>query len=476
MENKLAQANDYLNKYQRLATKKAAAPLLHYNPPLGWMNDPNGLIYFKGQYHLFYQYHPYQTSWQQMYWGHAVSDDLLTWQDLPLALAPTEKYEAAANGGCFSGTALVHEEKLYLFYTSVFENTAGELIQTQSVAFSEDGLHFEKYQNNPIISVDNLGQQNPHFRDPKVWQKADKFYMLVAVSQENKGRLLLYQSPDLLTWEFVNTVLEESGWMVECPDFFELEGQDILTYSPVDVKKTYSKYLVGSLNYQTGEFDAIYSDKLDYGCDFYAPQSWLNPAGERYLLGWQNGWEWMAEWQGFGPADNFWRGAMSIPRKLSLQNQRLCMQLPDKIQQLKKKQLILKELPPSEYLTEVVKLTGPTLIQLELEDDQSETTLVFQQAGQGVADYLIIADEVTYQSKNNPLGRKNMTLPLSAGKRKISILLDLYSLEIFDEEQGRVLSVNSFFSGESERTLAFKNTGVIQQLEISQLAVEKLIL
>ena len=152
------EANQYIEKYRALAAKSSKQPILHFTPSLGWMNDPNGLIFFKGEYHLFYQYHPYQTKWHQMYWGHAVSSDLITWQELPIALAPSEEYENSPDGGCFSGTALEHEGTLYLFYTAVAKNAAGQLIQKQCVAMSEDGRHYSKYENNPIIHIDHLGK------------------------------------------------------------------------------------------------------------------------------------------------------------------------------------------------------------------------------------------------------------------------------------------------------------------------------
>ena len=119
----------------------------HFEPRKGWMNDPNGLIEFQGQYHAFFQHNPYEPKWGPMHWGHAVSKDLIHWQELPIALEPKEWYEN--DGGCFSGSAIEKDGKLYLFYTSVSK----DLGQTQSVAISEDGIHFEKYEGNPVISL-----------------------------------------------------------------------------------------------------------------------------------------------------------------------------------------------------------------------------------------------------------------------------------------------------------------------------------
>jgi len=144
----------------------------HFEPQSGWMNDPNGLVYFRGQYHAFFQHNPYDTKWGPMHWGHAVSDDLLTWKELPIALTPDMPYENG--GGCFSGSAVVKDDLLYLFYTSVSK----EFGQTQSLATSADGIHFQKYEQNPIIrSFPPDGSKE--FRDPKVTLINGIYYMVV---------------------------------------------------------------------------------------------------------------------------------------------------------------------------------------------------------------------------------------------------------------------------------------------------------
>ena len=117
----------------------------HFEPTVGWMNDPNGLGYFGGQYHAFFQHNPYAPKWDTMHWGHATSTDLIHWNETDIALYPDREYED--KGGCFSGSAIEREGRLHLFYTSVSE----DLGQTQSLAISKDGLHFEKYEGNPVI-------------------------------------------------------------------------------------------------------------------------------------------------------------------------------------------------------------------------------------------------------------------------------------------------------------------------------------
>lgn len=479
MERKWIEANQYIKKNKVLAVKTSQQPSLHFTPPLGWMNDPNGLIFFKNEYHLFYQYHPYETKWNQMYWGHATSDDLIKWRDLPIALAPCEEYENDSEGGCFSGTALVHEDKLFLFYTAVTKNKGGDLIQKQCVAMSEDGLHFTKYENNPIIQVDNLGNENGHFRDPKVWKHENLFYMLVGVSQENVGKLLLYRSENLFNWKFINVIFEEKeGWMLECPDFYELDGKDILTFSPVGVAGKYSAYLIGKMDYLKGRFIIESTGILDYGVDFYAPQSFLNHEGERYVIGWQNGWEWMEEWNGFGDLiENSWCGAMSIPRKVKIKDNQLYSELPERLGALMSTQIEVSNLQTNGYLKKITDIQKPTIIELSLKSGNTPIKLVFKNKRNGIEDTFTIGKQLNYQSQGNPLGRKSLNMPFSNESKRLKILLDLYSIEVFNEDKGTVLSVNSFFKGAFERELYYScsEESRVEKLVITELNLKKLI-
>ena len=203
-------------------------------PQAGWMNDPNGLICFRGKYHFFYQCNPYGAFWDCMYWGHAVSEDLVHWEYLPLALAPSESYDDYPKGGCFSGSAVVYEDKLFLMYTGTANNGSG-VEQTQCIAYSEDGIHFEKYKGNPVLRAPK-GIKADCFRDPKVWKHGGTYYMVCGASRDNKGLALLYRSKDMLHWSFFNVLAEsrgEWGFMWECPDFFQAGDQYVLTFSPM---------------------------------------------------------------------------------------------------------------------------------------------------------------------------------------------------------------------------------------------------
>jgi beta-fructofuranosidase len=158
----------------------------HLMAEYGWMNDPNGFIEYEGQYHLFYQHYPYASKWGPMHWGHAVSRDLIRWEYLPVALAPDEAYDS---GGCFSGSAIEKDGKLYLMYTGhVVIVPEVDYIQTQAIAVSEDGVHFTKSPHNPVIGIEQIPEQSSKkdFRDPKVFERGGRYYVVLGSNDDRR--------------------------------------------------------------------------------------------------------------------------------------------------------------------------------------------------------------------------------------------------------------------------------------------------
>lgn len=284
----------------------------HFEPQKGWINDPNGLIFYKGKYHAFFQHYPYAPHWGQMHWGHAVSDDLVHWEELPIALYPDQPYEDT--GGCFSGSAVEKDGDLYLIYTSVSRAFG----QTQSVAVSHDGLHFEKYAKNPVI--DHFPAQASHdFRDPKVTWMYGAYYMVTASGKDGVGKILLYRSADLLAWEYLGVLLEgsEFGGVLECPDFFPFGEKYLLLFSQIgrDTKSTMFVY---------GDFDGRHFTPLSYhtpqiGPHYYAPQTFLDEKGRRIIIGW------LYNKNEALNGDVDYAGAFTIPCELRMRQGRLCM-------------------------------------------------------------------------------------------------------------------------------------------------------
>lgn len=310
-------------------------PAYHATPTIGWMNDPNGFSFYKGEYHLFYQYHPYSNEWGPMHWGHVKTKDFLRWERLPVALAPDAAYDKA---GCFSGSAVeLPDGRLLLMYTGVQRGHTPDGfiqdIQTQCIAVG-DGVDFEKTEENPVLSGKDLpqGGSTVDFRDPKLWQETDGAYSVVIGNRtaDGSGAILLYRSADCKKWEFVRTLdrcCNQYGKMWECPDFFPLDGKYVLMTSPQEMTPVGLEFhagngtacLIGDYEPQKRGFSRRFVQAIDYGLDFYAPQTLLAPDGRRVMVAWMQNWGTV----GAKPYHCRWFGQMTIPRELSLKDGRL---------------------------------------------------------------------------------------------------------------------------------------------------------
>ncbi|MDO4296600.1 MAG: glycoside hydrolase family 32 protein, partial [bacterium] len=310
----------------------AERPDFHVTPPVGWINDPNGFSCYQGEYHLFCQYHPYDTHWGPMHWMHKKSQDLITWETLPAALAPDEPYDAQ---GCFSGTAIEDEGQHVLLYTGVQEcvQADGSLktFQTQNIAIG-DGLNYQKLPQNPVIRADLLpeGSSVSDFRDPKIWKEQGRYYAAVGnLAADGSGQIALFSAERLDAWKF-ETILDSCkhryGRMWECPDFFPLDGKQVLLVSPQFMKAeglefhsgNNAIYLIGDYRPENFQFSRKEAYSVDYGLDFYAPQTVEAFDGRRILIGWLQSWD-----NYLTPPSQAWSGIMSIPRELSIRDGRL---------------------------------------------------------------------------------------------------------------------------------------------------------
>ena len=282
-------------------------PQYHFLPPANWMNDPNGLIQWQGQYHLFYQHNPDSPSWGAMHWGHAVSEDLVHWTDLPIALAPTPGGPDA--DGCWSGCAVDNDGVPTLIYTGVFP-------QRQCVATSTDDLlTWEKHAGNPVIAAPPEGLDVTGFRDPCVWREGDTWYALIGSGiQGVGGTALLYKSPDLTHWEYMHPICvgdrNDTGEMWECPDLVFLSDKYVLLVS-VQPEFLYVHHFIGT--WVDHKFTPETHGIADFGGYFYAPQTLLDDKGRRIMWGWIKEGRSDEAQQAAG-----WAGVMSLPRILSL--------------------------------------------------------------------------------------------------------------------------------------------------------------
>ncbi len=294
-------------------------PQIHFTPAKNWMNDPNGMVYADGTYHLFYQYNPQGNDWGNMSWGHATSTDLIHWTEQVVALTRDEL------GAVFSGSCVIDRDNtagfgagaMVALYTSAGEtgNVAGK--QQQSIAYSTDGgKNFTRFSGNPVIK-----NNDDNLRDPKVFWHAESSQWIMALAKGWKMGVEFYSSPDLKNWTHQSTFFKELAgrpsiqW--ECPDLIQIGDKWVLLVSvnpggPILGSGT--MYFVGNFDGKAFTADDLnYPLWLDYGMDNYAGVTWSNTANRLVMIGWMNNWQ----YAGSVPCSP-WRSAMTLPRELKL--------------------------------------------------------------------------------------------------------------------------------------------------------------
>ncbi len=302
----------------------------HLMPPTGWLNDPNGLCQLGDTYHIFFQYSPLHVNGGMKAWGHYKTKDFVNYQYCGAPFLPDEVFDS---DGVFSGSALVDEKGMHIFYTGNVElpgdydyTTAGRRADTILIE-SEDGMNF-----SDKLVVINTDEYPPnyccHIRDPKVWKENDTYYMVLGGrTREDEGRVLLYSSENIKTWTLYKELMtkEKFAYMWECPDLFALDDKYILSFSPQGVEREEYRY---QNIYHAGYFvsdespikkDFLYAGETfkewDMGFDFYAPQTFVDETGRRILIGWAG--VPYAEYSN-GEVEENWQHCLTIPRQLSI--------------------------------------------------------------------------------------------------------------------------------------------------------------
>lgn len=441
----LMSAEYYINLYKYRINPETRYTY-HLMGEMGWINDPNGFVYYQDEYHLFYQHHPYSSMWGPMHWGHATSDDLIKWDYLPIALAP--HVLDAGGGAAFSGSAIDVDGSLYLMYT---ENWVG--YQHQVMAKSEDGISFELINEGlPVIDQEDLPfYANPvDFRDPKIFEKDGTYYAVIGSRQINDfGQVLLFSSENLTDWEYVGPVIQGSqnthyilGYMFECPDIFELSGQEVLIMSPQQIpghRNTHGTvYVVGNLNYETGlleGYELSQIKEIDYGFDFYAPQTMIDAKGRRIMVAWMQSWNRSPMTAHLG-----WAGAMTVPRVIELNQDHQLIQNPvEEIEAYRINHQIHSGTHQGIFNTGFRGNTSDMEITFFPENGKSGVTVFADENNKGVHIYYengkIIMDRTDRMNGRHPGDFYNKTeVPVELnedGSITIRILLDRYSVEVF---------------------------------------------
>jgi len=458
---------------------KEMRPSFHLSPRIGWMNDPNGFSYHGGKYHMFYQYHPYDIIWGPMHWGHAVSEDLLHWEYLPAAIAPDESYD---KDGCFSGSAItLPDGRHLLMYTGVAkEEQKGEKpcdIQTQCIAVG-DGIDYVKYEKNPVLDIKNLpeGASRVDFRDPKIWRGNDGVFYSVVGNRpaDGSGQILLFSSEDGFDWKFESILVANGnrfGKMWECPDFFELDGKWVLLTSPQDMLPEGLEYpngngtlcLIGEFDETSKTFMEQYNQAIDYGVDFYAPQTVLAPDGRRIMIGWMQNWDTIID----RPTDAKWYGQMSIPREIFVKNNRLYQRPIKEVDELRCKEVSYQNV----VFQDTLKLDGISgrKIDMEIEVSPVNEQELYKNFVIHVAKNEKYYTELKFMRKKLILRmdrkfsgscravvhEKECKVNADNGKIKMRLIMDRFSVEVFVNEGEQAMSFTIYTDQNADRISFF---------------------
>ena len=476
-------------------------PAFHLTPKTGWMNDPNGFCFYNGKYHMFYQYNPYSSHWDTMHWGHAVSTDLLHWEHLPAALAPDEIYDY---NGCFSGSAAaLPDGRLLLMYTGVRHEIGpgGRRleIQTQNIAIG-DGLDFDKYEGNPVLDEKDLpeGASRVDFRDPKIICLSDGSYMALIGSRpaDGSGQILKYVSEDCLHWTFAGKLVQNRcrfGKMWECPDFFKLDGMDVLLTSPQDMLPEGFEYhngngtlcLIGesrmlaekpdmagnegdgSLD-EEDDFIPAHNQAIDYGIDFYAPQTVLAPDGRRIMIGWMQNWDSVA----IREPDEPWAGQMSIPREIHIKDGRLWQWPVKELEELRKEAAAYRDITVEGNVR--LDWIGGRTLDLELtlkpqegglyhkfslwfaEDENFHTAISYRPH-----EKTLKIDRKFSGSRRAIIHQRRAKVRDENGELKLRVILDRFSVEIFINGGEQVMSAGLYTPLSADK-ITFRCDGTVK--------------
>ena len=473
-KDRLSRAREYEQQYgSQIAPLER--PMFHVTPMVGWMNDPNGFSYYKGEYHLFYQYHPYTSHWGPMHWGHVVSKDLLHWEFRPAALAPDQPYD---QGGCFSGSALtLPDGRHLLMYTGVRleqqDNGRTCEVQTQCLAVG-DGTDYEKYAGNPVLDEHDLpeGGSRFDFRDPKIWQTEDGTYRCVIGNRpaDGSGQILLYTSLDGFHWSYKSTLAanqDRIGKMWECPDLFQLDGKWVLLTSPQDMLPQGFEYhngngtlcLIGRYDEEKGQLIEEYQQSIDYGIDFYAPQTVLTPDGRRVMIAWMQNWDTCS----IRTPEEKWAGQMSIPRELEVRDGRLYQRPIRELEALRTDPVCYKDI----LISGEVSLDGVKgrTVDLELtlhpekdgtgyhkfavrfaQNDRYWTSLSYHPQ-----DHILKIDRKFSGSRRASIHQRRCLVRGERDGLRLRIILDRYSAEIFVNDGEQVITATLYTELEADQ-------------------------
>ena len=430
----LARATAAVEAATPRAQADPAHPVFHITSPAQWMNDPNGPIFYKGFYHLFYQLHPFSDSDGTKYWGHVRSRDLVAWEPLPIALWPSEE---AGEAGVWSGCCTINgRSEPMIFYTSVAKNRSAFDHAEQWAAIGDDDLiYWRKSTNNPVLSEALNGSTKIYdWRDPFIFRDGNKTFLVLGGHLEKEGHAAvnIYEAldPALMKWTYRGVLFElpdSKTPTAECPNFFKLGNQWVLFVSPYG----HVQYFVGDFDAANCRFHSRTRGTLDYG-SFYAPNTMQLANGRRLVWGWINGF----------PSGRGWNGCLSLPRQLSLSRDGQLQQEP--APELKKLRGLEVNWRKLHLQNNRLTLTLPKTNTLEFLADLDIP--VTGEAGLTFVSSATFAQPISIIVNPSELSVQDIKVPLQIpkdGKLSLHIFLDRSVLEVFASEMVCITKVIS---------------------------------
>jgi beta-fructofuranosidase len=409
----------------------------------GLVNDPNGLIHWRGESHVFYQLNPEGCTHKNKAWAHAASADLVHWRRLPIAISPVDRFD---RDGCYSGSAVEDAGDLVLIYTGNVRDEQGARETYQCLARSKDGIVFDKL--GPAISGPLPGY-TAHFRDPKVWRQDGLWHMVLgAQTTALQGTVLLLSSADLEEWRLTGQLLAPGahGYMCECPDLFTLDGADVLMFSEQTAAAddqpatNIAGWVTGRLDPATAAYEHGQFQRLDHGRDFYAPQSFSHADGRRIMLGWMG----LPEQDSAPTIAHGWFHCLSIPRELRVIEGQLCQQPIRELAGLRGPKTRIQPgagpiaLNSPCYELDLEGISSP--LELALRIGQVERTLIILEH-----DHIRLRS-IDEQGVATELGAAAL---VSSGAHRLRIFVDHSSIEIFVDAGEVVLSARIYPGAEA---------------------------
>lgn len=442
----------------------------HIEAEKGLVNDPNGLIFWKGEYHVFYQLNPKSCEHTFKNWAHIKSKDLINWEKLPIALAPTDWFD---KDGCYSGSAIEKDGKLYLMYTGNVKNN-GVRESYQCLAVSENGISFKKL--GPVIHNNDIPKgYTRHFRDPKLLRKNGKFYVVLGAQRENlTGTILLYSSKDLFTWKFEQEIIKgEFGYMCECPDYYEVNKQGVLIFSPQGLTANgilyNNRYQSGYILRNIKETEKNNFIELDRGFEFYAPQSFIGKGGERIMFGWMG----MPEELEHPSVEEGWIHSLTLPRIIEIENNKLYQRPHTNLQKLRKNKITIENLEVNGKVNlEKFNIKGITYeIILKLEELNSDLILNIR-AGENnktVLKYEYKNKLFILDREKSGRGYKGIRKCVLDTLKEIRIFSDTSSIEVYLNNGEEVFTANIYPKKDAENIILEGNNIKVEKIEFYEI-------